>query len=137
MTVSLNYDEAKRLVEAEIAKEGADYVYRTPNADGKGSCVNVVENKWGELVGSCLVGRALVAAGVDPHKMAGEHEDDDVDNLRARGVVKLTQKAQFFLSYAQARQDLGATWGVALDRAIRYVTTDGELYRSFDDEIYR
>ena len=132
MTVALNYDEAKRLVEAEIAKEGADYVYSRPG-DVR-SCVNVEKDERGALVGSCLVGRALLASGVAPGVLH-EWQDSDIHGLNCNGVVKLTTKALHFLGMVQSEQDQGISWGRALLRADLHVT-DSELYGEFDDTLY-
>lgn len=134
MIVSLNYDEAKRLVEAEIAKEGSDYVYMR---GGSKPCLNVDYDAGGDLVGSCLVGRALVAAGVEVEILATDaYKDADIIHLNESGVVKLTHKARRFLGTAQGLQDQGRPWGYALENAIQRVTTDSEITEPYDDTDY-
>lgn len=121
MTVYIDYQTALSLVNDEVAKEGPDFVYeKISNA----YCANTVELPSGEIVGSCLVGRALIAAGVDPvvlHQVAA--------TLGILGVAsklgdnfKITGKAINFLQYAQAEQDKGRPWGEAVMGAFNYVS---------------
>lgn len=48
----------------ELAAENPEHVYAFPA--GSMACYNVWEDEDGELVGSCIVGKAIVALGIDP-----------------------------------------------------------------------
>lgn len=109
--VFINYDRARDLVHAEIMKEGADYVYSAKGA--LTACVNVTLDESGDIVGSCLVGRALLSAGLDPHDLL-DHADSDIHGLFAVvDTLFLTSKAVAFLSRVQSSQDQGVKWGDA------------------------
>jgi hypothetical protein len=137
--INLNYDEAKRLVELEIAKEGSDYVYLHTEEMAGGrvlSCLNVEMDEGGHIYGSCLVGRALIEAGVDKQALH-ENADADIVTLNELGIVGLTRKARHFLNHLQFEQDGGMPWGYALEIAVRRSNTDSEVYEPFDDTYYR
>lgn len=121
--VLIDYDDAVRLVNDEIVKEGSDYVYKQVNF----TCANVVKYSDGTIEGSCLVGRALIAAGIAPERFLETDTIDSevfqvVDNLPELGM---TTKAERFLATVQAKQDNGSTWGQAVEAALS-VANDAE-----------
>lgn len=48
----------------ELAAENPDYIYQPPK--GTIGCKNAEKTADGEWVGSCIVGRALIALGINP-----------------------------------------------------------------------
>ncbi|MFF0498493.1 hypothetical protein ACFYU5_18960 [Nocardia aobensis] len=104
-----------------IAAESPDYVYKPvvkPNSLGIGTCEYVERSADGELVGSCIVGRALVNLGVPPEVLTftddftptafGLLADLDFD---VRGAeIKWIQRVQ-------SGQDQKMSWGDAVARA--------------------
>jgi hypothetical protein len=129
--VYIEYDRALSLVNDEIAKEGPWYTYLR---DGGNACYNVEYDDYtDEWVGSCLVGRALIAAGVDPERLGYEGvRDADVRTVADRlREVKFTSKAMSFLAHVQASQDIGRTWGEAVTVAVELAA-----YVNYDDSLY-
>lgn len=123
--VLIDYSDALRLVNDEIVKEGPTYVHGLLAAAvaGTGTCANVQYDSEGNLIGSCLVGRALIAAGVDPQRFIDtECVDGDVyDALHSLPELGMTRKAMSFLQAVQSRQDNGSEWGEAVDYAVQSV----------------
>lgn len=113
--VYINYETALRLVNDEIENEGSDYVYN--NGDENLSCVNVVLDEDGEIIGCCLIGRALMAAGVDPEYLMSR-KTDSIHSIVSNGGVRITEKAFRLFSTAQVLQDQGTPWGMAVQRGI-------------------
>jgi hypothetical protein len=129
--VYIEYDRALSLVNDEIAKEGPQYTY---TRDRNGACWNVeYDESTGEWVGSCLVGRALIAAGVDPERLGYESvRDADVRQVESvLGELKMTEKAMDFLAHVQGSQDIGRMWGEAVTNAVELAFYDNQ-----DDSLY-
>lgn len=124
MTHTITFDEARALVQVEIAKEGPDFAYIAPGAveAGIGTCVYVTKDG----TPSCLVGRVLVAGGVPLETVAWldhQHTDEDgeygtasvaIDSVEAQDMP-LSYKAREYLLNVQQAQDRGTPW-VAADR---------------------
>lgn len=128
--VLLDYDDALSLVNDEVAKEGPDYVYPYQ------FCTNIrlVTPTVDEWRGSCLVGRALLAAGVTVDDfLASATEAESIDVVQRSGLVKLTRKASLFLSHVQQTQDMGGGWGEAVYQAVAAANYEDINY---DDEQY-
>lgn len=121
--ILIDYNEALRLVNDEIAKEGPGFIYGSPNP---ASCVNT-EVVNDEIVGSCLVGRALIAAGVNAERLHAEAEIYDISMtvIKLEDVFTLTEKSLDFLQDVQNYQDDAQEWGVAVERATLNATENG------------
>lgn len=121
--ILIDYNEALRLVNDEIAKKGPGFIYGSPNP---ASCVNT-EVVNGEIVGSCLVGRALIAAGVDAEILHKEAEIYDVGmtHVKLGDHFALTEKSLDFLQDVQSYQDNAQEWGVAVANATLNATENG------------
>ena len=117
--ILIDYARALELVNDEIAKEGPDYVY--PKVDG--FCVNTVVQEDGTIVGSCLVGRALIGAGVEASDLDRFASDSSVESTieAMADYFQLTTQAAYFLSCVQQSQDTGSPWGEAVENAVRIV----------------
>jgi hypothetical protein len=128
MVVEINYARAVELIEAEIAKESPDFVY------GKLSCSNV-EYKDGELVGSCLISRAiLTATDLAPETIVKNSNTFSGIWSLARAYLdyfKMTAKALSLMESVQSQQDSRYPWGAALEHGIQYTN-----YNEFDDTKY-
>lgn len=142
--LSIDFNQALRLVNDEIAKVGPKHVYdeETP----VGGCVNVkakYDETAGKVVytGSCIVGRALIAAGYDARDLYILAVDSDVQRLEESLDVEFTDKARSFLSRVQYRQDGGTPWGEAVADAFTMVQgldfdTDESFIRYGDNYDY-
>lgn len=103
----------------KIAAENPDKVYkpipRDPHDPTEGTmCVYVEPDEYGSLVGSCLLGRALVELGVptiDLRRLADFHELNLILDLG------LPPEVANWATSAQRRQDQQYTWGDAIERA--------------------
>lgn len=104
-----------------IAAESPDYVYEPvvkPNSLGIGTCEYVERSADGKLIGSCIVGRALVNLGVPPEVLTftddftptafGLFEDPDHDGR----VAEIN-----WIQRVQGGQDRKMSWGDAVARA--------------------
>lgn len=120
----IDYDEAVRLVESVMNKEGfgPDYVYQNPDPEQPTRCFNV----WnGE--GSCIIGRALIEMGVEPEwfKQTGMRPaqpfSDVSRDLEIEKSIRFTSKAYHFLREIQSCQDTKVPWGQAIRSAKRDV----------------
>jgi len=114
--VRIDYAKAVDMINQEIAKESPDYVYQI--GEIYRSCSNTTELPDGTVVGSCVVGRALISAGADAKFLHKEAQFKDVEGaLALLDGFYVTPKAFEFLANVQARQDMGTTWGDATKRA--------------------
>jgi hypothetical protein len=111
--IEIDYAKAVELVEAEIAEKGEDYVYE------RNFCVNVhQDSETGEWCGSCLIGRALIRAGIPPETFSekfcvGSGIHNVVDTMLP--ILRVTAKAVSFFDFVQRHQDAGTSWGKALE----------------------
>ncbi|MFC9761687.1 hypothetical protein [Rhodococcus jostii] len=116
-----------RFVAAVRARAAAepDKVYTPPtvihvNDDGdesevEGACVYVERNDDDVLVGSCLLGCALIDAGVDPAVLdVGEL---GIDDLVCQVVVSMRTDVLHWAIVVQSEQDTGIPWGRAVEEA--------------------
>ena len=112
------YDVVRKIV--DIAAADPDYKYR----DTHDRCVYVEEDATGQLVGSCIVGKALVDLGIDKEYLRDKRSNTNgipaawviIDDL---GLDAGTIAANW-VSVVQQRQDAGATWGGAVEAADLY-----------------
>jgi len=131
--IEIDYDKALSLVKAEIDKEGVDHVYVQPYDDG---CHNVILVD-DEYVGSCLIGRCLVVAGLNAEALFIRAAQKDVSDtaLSFEDELHLTDKAETFLSLVQSKQDIGWPWLDALEHALNEMTEEGPRYK--ENESFR
>lgn len=115
-TIQLN--EMRAAVKASVAAQGEDFVY---NPTGKESCYYVTVGRDGDPRSQtpCLIGRALnhlgFMLGRGHSSISGVIHDHRSD---VHGFT-LSPEALRFASDAQSAQDVGASWGVALNKAER------------------
>lgn len=99
----------------EIAAADPDFVYTPPT--GTSRCVYVETNPDGSLCPSCIIGRALVALGVD---LAELHASDRAGTTTLAGVMVVRfatdsdPVALRWLRHVQSSQDDGDRWSVAV-----------------------
>lgn len=140
--ITIDEQQALDLMRRAVAEKGTDYVYVRP--DRSKDCVYVdttVDPAVATPPPSCLVGHALVYAGVDPVLLweadqgIGEYVDDeygevektDDTSIKSSGFnqylsqhgVALTYEARRVFGAAQREQDRGIPWGQAVAYAAR------------------
>jgi hypothetical protein len=93
-----------------LAAESPDYVYERPGQ----SCV-YVEYIGDELIGSCIVGKALVNLGVNPADLLFE-EIPGAYNL-LRNPVKMAPEQVWWIDTVQGAQDDGTPWAESVAAA--------------------
>lgn len=93
-----------------LAGESPDYVYR------RQGCVYVEDDDAGNLVGSCIVGKALVNLGVEPEELHYEVPSriPGAGALLRRSVDDLERR---WIDEVQYRQDLGYAWSESIANA--------------------
>jgi hypothetical protein len=116
---------------ALVKQEGGDFIYtpKPPTDDEEGQinarCVYVHQGKP-----DCIVGRFLHGQGVslevlteaDKYEFGGGLSAIELINrLRDGGVISMTPEAARALTTAQYEQDQLSMWGVAVERALRYI----------------
>lgn len=74
----------------------------------------VEKNDAGELVGSCLLGRALVSLGVDAHELHN-FEGSEFDDLAKKLELPLSPSIVNWGNSLQDLQDSGQPWGKLFD----------------------
>lgn len=97
-------------IQAEIrrlADEQPDHVYERYGQ----SCVYVADDGEGNLVGSCIVGRALVNLGVEPETLTF-YIVPTADTLLTS--VDLVGPEVSWIQDVQSEQDYGITWSKAI-----------------------
>lgn len=103
-------------LEALVDEKGEEFVYVKNDDDGGPTC-RYVRN--GEP--DCMIGQFLAKAGVPLERLVqadgGVIAKTLLEDLRAEGVVSITDKGINALQAAQGRQDRGYPWGVALNAA--------------------
>lgn len=111
MTIHIDADKALELLEDVVTEKGADFVYEAPG----GGCLYVNGNQP-----SCLVGHALVRAGVSIEvlsKLDGTRGSVPISSADLSDAATLSEAASYIFSVAQDLQDGDNTWGYALDKA--------------------
>lgn len=107
----IDHVEALALLGRAVNEMGEDYVY--PVYD-EGFCKYFREDGSP----SCIVGFVLDYKGISIEHYATLNAEE-VNELRAGGVIDLTDKAIAVLEAAQRTQDHSGTWGDALAEATR------------------
>lgn len=147
MSIKVNYATFKQALLELVEANGSDYVYKPDerNDDGymMGMCENVQHDDEGNLVGSCIVGSAMVLLGVDPLAMASDavryaDAGELLATLEDSGLIEFEPKGwdvahtKELLLTAQVHQDKGAEWGESVETAIRRVEK-GLYSQHFED----
>lgn len=112
-TVALNDEQERALqIMREIVEEkGADYVYPDSEKEHGDTCQYLTYDEDHKPTGpSCLVGHYLVRTGVSFEDLV-QYEGSNINDSFGLGLPSWLSDA---LSAAQARQDGGEPWGVAL-----------------------
>ena len=130
MTIQITDQQFIDALEAAVAERGRDFVYprgdrrwsKLPDSDEEtlvNSCLYVKPDGSGA---ACLIGLALHKAGV-PLDYLAQHEGDPAGRVMVNlGVSWPVRSAA---GEAQSSQDLGATWGDALDEFYRQLRALG------------
>lgn len=137
MTVELDKmtaADALALLVKQRDKRGADFVYRPEtvkiNDDGtvwrdadQDGCEYVEKDDEGNLVPSCIVGGALVDAGMDPYTLYTVRAPGGgiPTAMQLRNTFNIPDEALKVFQVAQEDSDEGRKWGVAVARAATYV----------------
>ncbi|QIS06803.1 hypothetical protein F5X71_34840 [Nocardia brasiliensis] len=97
----------------QIAAAHPDHIY-----DKIGDCVNVETDENGVLVGSCIIGKAIVALGISAAELdqRGLNRHDAEHLLRSLGI-SLGDLEEAWLLEVQRHQDEGHRWGYAVTAA--------------------
>jgi hypothetical protein len=103
-------EEALHLLELVVKEHGEDFVYQRPS-DSRFSCVYMYNGQP-----SCIVGHVFADQIGIPVPLRMENVTPSGSLFEVPGVV-LTEEGAAVLDAAQAQQDVGKTWGVALDAA--------------------
>lgn len=117
---TLTPEQAVRLLERAVAERGKDYVYRAEErkeAEARDGDPAAIACSYAEPDGSpsCMVGLALSYVGANPvimEDIGGWAMGVLPDLGVALGTARVFQEAQ-------SAQDMGKTWGVALEAARR------------------
>lgn len=122
---ALTYDRAVKLAREVVGKFGEDYVYPEEhkrvefgddeNQGGNLLCVYVHEEKP-----SCIVGQILHAHGVGVEALKAQEFTGA--HSASFATARADDKARFFLSEAQDRQDNGRPWGESVTYALDQVS---------------
>ena len=114
----ITLDEARVLLRQAVKTQGPDFVY---NPGGSGFCINVPAETGPEDAPQrktgCLVGTAMSLSGVVDDM--GYHKAGSVYTFRNF----LTDAAYDYFRIAQTKQDMGSTWGEALEAAEKLAAT--------------
>ena len=100
-------------VRAEAALN-PDKVYEKP--EDSESCVYVEPGPDGKLVGSCLLGCALVRLGVNPERMAWK-SGVAFATVNETLELGLSGPVWSWANWAQYEQDSGTDWGMSVQKA--------------------
>lgn len=118
--ITIDLEKALELLEAEVNAAGADFVYTAPGE--LNLCVYTeVDPETGQVKPSCLLGRALVRAGVDVLALHEYSESGGIGSLlNCNGEdldVEVEPAAIAAWEEAQEKQDTKHTYGEALAAA--------------------
>ncbi len=110
----------------EIATASPDFIYEAP--DGT-QCVYVETDTNGNRVGSCVVGRALIALGVAPGDIIEQASSFlALNKLGILTAFEDSHETRYWINRVQADQDEGKPWGVAIASAnVEYPSVAAQL----------
>lgn len=103
----------------EIAAERPDYVYKGKGGGvGKpGRCVYVRDGQPSCLIGHALWGLGLIDATLEQRGSGQGFNTGDIHSLADTLKLDIDSDSLDWLSHAQYRQDVGNTWGDAVQLA--------------------
>ena len=121
MSETIGFEDVLLATKRAMAEKGADFIYKLAEREqrmAEGYSSQDVECLYFETVAentkpSCIVGHVIADLDL-PHPSEGIGVDSYFGDLRQRGI-NLDDRAENFLSYAQAAQDKGLPWGEAYD----------------------
>jgi hypothetical protein len=119
VSITLEFDKAKLLLQDVVDEFGRDYKYdfgATEETKLYG-CLYFMD----DTTPGCIVGQVLARLGVTRSSIGSMNVSTNVENLRQRGFLNADDKTVDLLARAQAQQDDGKTWGAALDFALSTV----------------
>jgi len=116
--MDVNLDRVVETAKMVVAERGADYVYKKPtNTFGVLTCLYVDQDQP-----SCLVGHVLHRLGVPLETLKSADQFSfpatDVCCDLLRGSAFDDEEIGHFLDAVQSRQDIGRTWGEALQNGL-------------------
>jgi len=128
MSIDLTIENVIEALKEAVAEKGEEYVYVNKygqsalDDDGYPSGISC---HYLDLDSnpSCIVGNVLYRLGVPFNEMYDNGEDSSalVKRLHQEGVISAVQLGVLPILYtAQGMQDMGATWGVVLEKAIAF-----------------
>lgn len=116
--IELSDDKVKSLLREVVDEFGRDYVYKCPHADDSCLYVHKVEDGFDETKPGCIVAQVLHRAGVSLEYME-RHEGRGANillfALENDAMLSISSKSAYALRNIQCDQDLGISWGEALD----------------------
>lgn len=119
----IDINRASELLKQAVETQGEDFRYAKPGMTCYYEKVTEGHPDFGKmepddnrLKTGCIVGVALDLAGETFH----HGKESDISYLAMHNLDKITIEAGDYLSYAQAVQDNGATWGDAYKVAEAY-----------------
>lgn len=118
----LEIEEAVALAEALVEEKGSDFVYQPPTPN-TGRCYN-----WhlDSDTPGCIVGQILYRHGVSKELLL--HFNNSAAESWLPGQPPIASSTAIsFLTVLQNRQDIGWTWGAALEEAKQYARSRGWL----------
>lgn len=118
--IHINEETAIKLLHQAIEQRGGDYVYER---SGEAACLYVHEED-GKKVAGCIVGLALVDAGVpletmDENPTSVPAASGLLRQLAVHGLLTYTESAAIIFDNVQTRQDLGVPWQEAYNEGIQ------------------
>lgn len=121
---------AQDLLRRAMETQGPDFVYMPrDHKDGIMNCRYTPQPDRGDhpsAITGCIVGVALDLAGCDFHH-GDNRELAGIEELAIVSPSEISAQAALYLSVAQGAQDMGATWGAAVDAADNWVVGFGEV----------
>jgi hypothetical protein len=100
----------------KIAADDPAHIYEPPEVhEGGNECVYVEKNDKGVLVGSCLIGRALVALGVHPKDLPPQDGFQNIASVVLDDLkLDLSLPVREWADGVQGEQDAGNPFGTAV-----------------------
>ncbi|MFF1701223.1 hypothetical protein [Streptomyces sp. NPDC058252] len=117
--VEITLDESKKYLGEAVNAKGADYVYKNvTNPDSGLETCAYFDPKTKKP--SCIVGHVLASKGVTFDRLDGRDRNlyTNVQGLIDAEIIEVDNETQALLALAQNAQDLGETWGDALEKAL-------------------
>lgn len=121
--IELSDDKVKSLLREIVDEFGRDYVYKWPHAADACLYVHKVEDGFDETKPGCIVAQVLHRAGVSLEYMEG-YEGRGANillfALENDAALSVSSQSAWALRNIQQDQDLGVSWGEAVDRIMNH-----------------